>query len=70
MIEAICKPYGRLVRIVVFKKAATQALVEFDSVDSARDAKEALHGADIYSNCCTLRIEFGKVRAFTALVMR
>ncbi|CAB3245188.1 unnamed protein product [Arctia plantaginis] len=30
------------------------------SVESATRAKEALHGCDIYSGCCTLKIEFAK----------
>lgn len=33
----------------------------FDSVDSAKRAKDALSGADIYSGCCTLKIDFAKV---------
>ena len=36
-------------------------MVEFDCVDSAKRAKQALHGCDIYSGCCTLRIEYAKV---------
>ncbi|XP_028166826.1 heterogeneous nuclear ribonucleoprotein L isoform X2 [Ostrinia furnacalis] len=35
-------------------------MVEFESVESATRAKEALHGCDIYSGCCTLKIEFAK----------
>lgn len=34
----------------------------FDSIDSAKRAKETLNGADIYSGCCTLKIEYAKVR--------
>ena len=37
-----------------------QALVEFDSVESARKAKHAMNGADIYSGCCTLKVEFAR----------
>lgn len=33
----------------------------FDSVESAVRAKESLNGADIYSGCCTLKIDFAKV---------
>ncbi|CAD0206008.1 unnamed protein product [Chrysodeixis includens] len=33
---------------------------KFESVESATRAKEALHGCDIYSGCCTLKIEFAK----------
>jgi hypothetical protein len=40
-------------------------MVEFDSVDSAKRAKQALHGCDIYSGCCTLRIEYAKVFIFS-----
>ena len=36
-------------------------MVEFDCVESAKRAKQALHGCDIYSGCCTLRIEYAKV---------
>lgn len=35
----------------------------FDSVQSAQRAKASLNGADIYSGCCTLKIEYAKVRA-------
>ncbi|KAG8039184.1 hypothetical protein G9C98_003491 [Cotesia typhae] len=34
--------------------------ITFDSVESATRAKEALHGCDIYSGCCTLKIDFAK----------
>lgn len=33
----------------------------FDSVQSAQRAKASLNGADIYSGCCTLKIEYAKV---------
>ncbi|NXO18181.1 HNRPL protein, partial [Oriolus oriolus] len=32
----------------------------FDSVQSAQRAKASLNGADIYSGCCTLKIEYAK----------
>lgn len=38
----------------------------FESVDQAKRAKQALNGADIYSGCCTLKIEYAKV-SFQAL---
>jgi len=40
---------GKVLRVVIFKKNGVQAMVEFDNVDSARRAKQALHGCDIYS---------------------
>lgn len=36
----------------------------FDSIDCAKRAKDSLHGADIYSGCCTLKIDFAKVSGF------
>merc|ERR1719309_690051 len=35
-------------------------MVEFDMLDSAQRAKDTLHGCDIYSGCCTLKIEYAK----------
>ncbi len=61
VLHTICAPVGGgVLRIVIFKKNGVQAMVEFDSVDSAKTAKESLHGCDIYSGCCTLKIEFAK----------
>lgn len=37
------------------------AVLTFDSVQSAQRAKASLNGADIYSGCCTLKIEYAKV---------
>lgn len=33
----------------------------FDTLESAARARENLNGADIYSGCCTLKIDFAKV---------
>jgi RRM-like domain len=33
----------------------------FETIDDAERAKDALDGADIYSGCCTLKIQWGKV---------
>ena len=35
----------------------------YATTEQAMVAKEALDGADIYEGCCTLKIEFSKVRA-------
>uniref|UniRef100_A0A8C5KN72 Heterogeneous nuclear ribonucleoprotein L n=1 Tax=Jaculus jaculus TaxID=51337 RepID=A0A8C5KN72_JACJA len=35
-------------------------MLTFDSVQSAQRAKASLNGADIYSGCCTLKIEYAK----------
>ena len=60
VLNTICSPIGKVLRIVIFKKNGVQAMVEFESVDTAKTAKENLHGCDIYSGCCTLKIEYAK----------
>lgn len=60
VMHTICSPYGQVLRIVIFKKNGVQAMVEFDNVESAKRAKQSLNGADIYSGCCTLKIEYAK----------
>ncbi|KAF7488369.1 Heterogeneous nuclear ribonucleoprotein L [Sarcoptes scabiei] len=60
VIHQICSPNGKVLRIVIFKKNGIQAMVEFDSVESAKRAKQSLNGCDIYSGCCTLRVEYAK----------
>lgn len=60
VLHTISSSHGSVLRIVVFKKHGVQAMVEFDSIESAKRAKENLHGADIYSGCCTLKIDFAK----------
>lgn len=37
-------------------------MVEFDSIESATRARDNLNGCDIYSACCTLKIDYAKVR--------
>ena len=60
VLHAISNPFGNVLRIVIFRKNGIQAMLEFDSVESAARAKDSLHGCDIYSGCCTLKIEFAK----------
>lgn len=61
VLHSILHPYGNILRIVVFHKNGTQALVEFDNPSSAARARESLDGKDIYDRCCTLRIAFSRV---------
>lgn len=60
VLYAICNPCGPVQRIVIFRKNGVQATVESDCVQRARWAKASLHGAEIYSDCCTLKIEYAK----------
>ncbi|XP_050097813.1 heterogeneous nuclear ribonucleoprotein L isoform X5 [Anopheles aquasalis] len=60
VLYTICHPNGQVQRIVIFKKNGVQAMVEFDSIESATRAKDSLNGCDIYSGCCTLKIDYAK----------
>ncbi|NWR81810.1 HNRPL protein, partial [Centropus unirufus] len=71
VLYTICNPCGPVQRIVIFRKNGVQAMAlpspwnslappTFDSVQSAQRAKASLNGADIYSGCCTLKIEYAK----------
>ena len=61
IINKVCSSLGKVLRIVVFKRGSiVQSMVEFDEVGSATQAKSQLHGCDIYSGSCTLKVEFAK----------
>ena len=60
VLHSICSPVGKVLRIVIFRKNGVQAMVEFETLEIARTAKETLFGCDIYSGCCTLKIEYAK----------
>ncbi|GMT03109.1 hypothetical protein PENTCL1PPCAC_30399, partial [Pristionchus entomophagus] len=60
VLHEICKSQGEVKRIAILRRQMLQALVEFDNVAVAKKAKHAMNGADIYSGCCTLKVEFAK----------
>ena len=61
IIYKVCSPVGKVDRIVIFRRGyVIHAMVEFNSIESAGQAKRNLHGCDIYSGCCTLKVEFAK----------
>eukprot|EP00047_Mylnosiga_fluctuans_P014794 m.41216 g.41216 ORF g.41216 m.41216 type:complete len:512 (-) comp5658_c0_seq1:103-1638(-) len=60
VIHTVCAPHGAPARIVMVRKNGVQALVEFEDVAAAQRALVNLNGADVYANCCTLKIEFAK----------
>uniref|UniRef100_A0A3Q2Y607 Heterogeneous nuclear ribonucleoprotein L2 n=1 Tax=Hippocampus comes TaxID=109280 RepID=A0A3Q2Y607_HIPCM len=59
VLYTICNNCGPVHRIVIFRKNGVQAMVEYPFEDAQR-AKASLNGADIYSGCCTLKIEYAK----------
>uniref|UniRef100_G3U4N4 Heteroous nuclear ribonucleoprotein L n=1 Tax=Loxodonta africana TaxID=9785 RepID=G3U4N4_LOXAF len=61
VLYTICNPCGPVQRIVIFRKNGVQAMVEYPLLMQERPAaKASLNGADIYSGCCTLKIEYAK----------
>ncbi|VDO65194.1 unnamed protein product [Heligmosomoides polygyrus] len=60
VIHQICEPHAKVLRIAIVRKSMMQALVEFESPENAKKVKHAINGADIYSGCCTLKVEFAK----------
>ena len=60
LIHNIMSPYGKVVRIVIFNKNGVQVMVEFENSVEATNAKENLSGANIFPNCCTLRIDYSR----------
>ncbi|XP_071961968.1 heterogeneous nuclear ribonucleoprotein L-like [Antedon mediterranea] len=65
VLHSICKGYGEVLRIVVFKKNGVQAMVEFDSITSSTSALQNLNGCDVYSGCCSLRIDYARPKTLT-----
>ncbi|CAH8476061.1 unnamed protein product [Heterobilharzia americana] len=59
-IHRITSCYGHVLRIVIFRKSQVQAMVEFESIQDARNAKLHLNGADIYPGCCTLKVDYAR----------
>lgn len=60
-LHKVCRSMGLVDRIVIFDKGNfIQAMVEFRDLEAALKAKKSLHGCDIYPDCCTLRVEFGR----------
>uniref|UniRef100_A0A8C7MJ28 Heterogeneous nuclear ribonucleoprotein L-like n=1 Tax=Oncorhynchus kisutch TaxID=8019 RepID=A0A8C7MJ28_ONCKI len=58
VLYTVCNNCGPVQRIVIFRKNGVQAMVEYPL--PAQRAKASLNGADIYSGCCTLKIEYAK----------
>ncbi|XP_052275971.1 heterogeneous nuclear ribonucleoprotein L-like isoform X2 [Dreissena polymorpha] len=60
VMHTICSSHGRVEKIVIFRKQYVQAQVTFENLEASKSAKDQLQGCDIYSGCCTLRVEYAK----------
>ena len=64
VMHKVCSIIGTVVKIVIFERTGRmQAMVEFDTLENASKARSSLHGADIYSNCCTMKAEYSKMES-------
>jgi len=62
----VFKPYGTVLKIVTFLSESNyKALVEMGSVESAVAARMNLEGKDMFQGCCTLRINYSKLKSLT-----
>ena len=58
----VCTIVGSIRRVVCFERnTVVQAMVEFETLESASKARTSLHGCDIYNNCCTMKVEYSKM---------
>ena len=58
----MCTIIGSIRKIVCFERSTVvQAMVEFETLESANKARTSLHGCDIYNNCCTMKVEYSKM---------
>lgn len=63
ILNHVFSKYGTVLKIVIFNKSAGfQALIQFLDTASAVEAKNELDGQNIYSGCCTLRIQFSSLQ--------
>lgn len=58
VLNQICRRFGNVLRVVMMRRRGVQALVEFETVEVATQAKMALNNECIYEGCCQLKIEF------------
>ncbi|KAF0919224.1 hypothetical protein E2562_029000 [Oryza meyeriana var. granulata] len=62
VLHQVFSPYGFVEKIVTFQKSAGfQALIQYQSRQSAIQAYGALHGRNIYDGCCQLDIQYSNL---------
>eukprot|EP00771_Trimastix_marina_P004009 gnl/Trimastix_PCT/736.p1 GENE.gnl/Trimastix_PCT/736~~gnl/Trimastix_PCT/736.p1 ORF type:complete len:467 (+),score=110.36 gnl/Trimastix_PCT/736:88-1401(+) len=70
VLNQVFSPYeitrGTVEKIVIFSKSlGLQALIQFSSNECARNARSSLDGKNIYSNSCTLQIQYSTLSELT-----
>ncbi|CAL0320503.1 unnamed protein product [Lupinus luteus] len=62
VLHRVFSPHGSVEKIVTFQKSAgCQALIQYQSRQSAVTAKSALQGRNVYDGCCQLDIQFSNL---------
>jgi hypothetical protein len=61
ILHQVFSKYGAIHKIVIFSKKGFQALIQMGDKNQAQAAKQALDGQNIYSGCCTLRIQYSNL---------
>jgi hypothetical protein len=66
-IYQVCHPFGQIEKIVMFNKnSGHQALVQYQRVQDALNARQALHGQSLYNNnVCSLSVQFSNLTDLT-----
>ncbi|XP_073528713.1 heterogeneous nuclear ribonucleoprotein L-like isoform X17 [Phyllobates terribilis] len=60
IIYSVFNPLGKVERIVIFRRNAIKAMVEFKTVYGAQKARAALNGTDLFPGCGKLNIEYAR----------
>ncbi|XP_012568177.1 polypyrimidine tract-binding protein homolog 3-like isoform X2 [Cicer arietinum] len=62
VLQQVFSPHGYVEKIVTFQKSAGfQALIQYESRQSAVTARSSLQGRNIYDGCCQLDIQFSNL---------
>lgn len=62
VLHALFSRFGKVLRIITFNKNNTfQVLVQMSEANAAQLARQNLDGQNVYSGCCTLRIDYSKL---------
>ncbi|CAO2827945.1 unnamed protein product [Amaranthus hypochondriacus] len=62
VLNQVFSPHGFVEKIVTFQKSAGfQALIQYQSRQSATSAMSALHGRNIYDGCCQLDVQYSNL---------
>ena len=60
-IKKVCGDVGQIDKIVMFERGSVvHALVQYQDLEAAIEARASLHGCNIFRDSCTIKVEFAK----------